>query len=318
MASMSSFSSSVNESCSEEEFQLFKAQLKKVQDLIEEYNNKIVDKTLCADDLADMKSEMKYLTELEQQVTSEKMKSSYVSYKTMSLKMVQESYRICSWLMEKQCSEMDNMFDIDTYVDKIIESCADKEDPLSHINTLFNDAFKNINYFNLSFYGTIKSEEPAETQVLTQTKKDYRKSQKRPLEEQVVPDEVGSETGDNELQITLLRVKRCLKKAVFENQGDPVSFHEFAIDPFSLTYTIENLFHLASLAKDGVIEIERILDNENDEFSTITLAKKKSTNAKPKTDDIISSLFTMNYELWKYYIRKYKITKRMIKQDGDE
>jgi len=40
MASMSSFSSSVNESRSEEEFQLFKAQLKKVQDLIEEYNNK--------------------------------------------------------------------------------------------------------------------------------------------------------------------------------------------------------------------------------------------------------------------------------------
>jgi len=50
-----------------------------------------------------------------------------------------------------------------------------------------------------------------------------------------------------------------LKKAVFDNQGNPVSFHAFAIDPFSLTYTIENLFHLASLAKDGVIEIERIL-----------------------------------------------------------
>uniref|UniRef100_A0A2S2NRY5 Uncharacterized protein n=1 Tax=Schizaphis graminum TaxID=13262 RepID=A0A2S2NRY5_SCHGA len=136
MASMSSFSSSMNESRSEEEFQLFKAQLKKVQDLIEEYNNKIVDKTLCADDLANMKSEMKYLTELEQQVTSEKMKSSYVSYKTMSLKMVQESYRICSWLMEKQCSEMDNMFDIDTYVDKIVYS-------FYYINHLFNNEHYN-------------------------------------------------------------------------------------------------------------------------------------------------------------------------------
>lgn len=46
--------------------------------------------------------------------------SNYVLYKTMSLKMVQESYRICNWLMEKQCSEMDNIFDIDTYVDKIV------------------------------------------------------------------------------------------------------------------------------------------------------------------------------------------------------
>jgi len=69
---------------------------------------------------------------------------------------------------------------------------------------------------------------------------------------------VGSETGDNELQMTLLKVKSCLKKAVLENDGEPVSFHVFAIDPFSLTYTIENLFHLASLVKDGVVKIERV------------------------------------------------------------
>lgn len=47
MASMSSFSSSVNESGSEEEFQLFKTQLKKVQDLIEEYNYKSMCAVLC-------------------------------------------------------------------------------------------------------------------------------------------------------------------------------------------------------------------------------------------------------------------------------
>jgi len=58
------------------------------------------------------------------------------------------------------------------------------------MNTLFKGAFKNIHYFNLSFYGNIKSEEDVETQVLTQSKKEYRKSQKRPLEDLVVPDEV--------------------------------------------------------------------------------------------------------------------------------
>ncbi|XP_025209001.1 EP300-interacting inhibitor of differentiation 3-like [Melanaphis sacchari] len=315
---MSSFSSSVNESSSEEEFQLFKTQLKKVQDFIEECNNKIVNKTLCANDLSLMKIEMKYLTELEQQVTSEKMKSSYVLYKTLSLKMVQESYRICSWLIEKQCSEMDNMFDIDTYVIKIIEACDDKEDPLSHIDTIFNGAFKNINCFNLNFYGNIKSEESAETQVITQSRKEYRKSQKRPLEDQVVPVEVGSDTGDNELQITLSKVKHCLKKALINNQGNPISFYAFAIDPFSLTFTIENLFHLATLVKDHFVEIKRISDGENYEFSTITLAKKRNTNDKPKTDDNISSLFTMNYELWQYYVKKFHITERMIKQDGDD
>jgi len=47
MASMSSFSSSMNESRSEEEFVLFKTQLKKVQDLIEEYNYKSMYDVLC-------------------------------------------------------------------------------------------------------------------------------------------------------------------------------------------------------------------------------------------------------------------------------
>jgi len=58
------------------------------------------------------------------------------------------------------------------------------------MNTLFKGAFKNIHYFNLSFYGNIKSEETVETQVSTQSKKEYRKSQKRHLEDLVVPDEV--------------------------------------------------------------------------------------------------------------------------------
>lgn len=314
---MSSFSSSVDESNSEDEFQMFKTQLTKVQELVGECNNKIIDKTLCADDLIIMKTEMKFLTELEQQVTSKKMKSNYVTYKTISLKMVQESYRICNWLIEKQCSEMDNIFDVNTYVDKIIEVCVNKEDPLGYIDTLFNGVFKNTEYFKLSFYGNIKPEKSTETQVFSQTKREYRKSQKRQLEDQVTPDEVNSEIGDNDLQITLLRVKKCLKKAVLDNQGDPVSFYKFAIDPFSLTFTIENLFHLASLAKDDFIKIERTSGDDNDEFSTITLTKNKSTNPKSKVDDIISSLFTMNHELWQYYIKKYKITTQMIKQDDE-
>lgn len=63
---------------------------------------------------------------------------------------------------------------------------------------------------------------------------------------------------DNELKKTLVKVKSCLKRAVKRNQGKPVSFHKFAIDPFSLTYTIENIFHLASLAKDQYVKIERV------------------------------------------------------------
>jgi hypothetical protein len=36
------------------------------------------------------------------------------------LKILQESFRICNWLMEKECNEIDNIFDINSYIDKIV------------------------------------------------------------------------------------------------------------------------------------------------------------------------------------------------------
>jgi len=53
----------------------------------------------------------------------------------------------------------------------------------------------------------------------------------------------------------MTRVKNCLAQAVSRNNGQPVSFFKFAIDPFSLSHSVENLFHLASLAKDQIVKI---------------------------------------------------------------
>lgn len=61
---------------------------------------------------------------------------------------------------------------------------------------------------------------------------------------------------DDESQLCLKRVHRCLVEAVSNNQGKPICFYKFAIDPFSLTYTVQNVFNLASLVKDGVAKIE--------------------------------------------------------------
>lgn len=68
--------------------------------------------------------------------------------------------------------------------------CDGKEDPLSHLNTLFKGVIKNSDYLNLNFYGNFKSEDVEKKVELTQPKKETRRSQKHPLEELVVPDEV--------------------------------------------------------------------------------------------------------------------------------
>jgi len=61
--------------------------------------------------------------------------------------------------------------------------------------------------------------------------------------------------GDNELQITMTRVKNCLRRAVSNNNGKPISFIKFAVDPFSFPHTVENLFHLSLLVKDKIVKI---------------------------------------------------------------
>lgn len=70
------------------------------------------------------------------------------------------------------------------------DACADKEDPLDHINELFKNAMPNTKYFDLNFFGNIRNEESLEVTVSTQSKKEFKRSQKRPLEELVVPVEV--------------------------------------------------------------------------------------------------------------------------------
>ncbi|VVC25011.1 Non-structural maintenance of chromosome element 4, C-terminal [Cinara cedri] len=312
MNELSSLCSSFDDTQYEEEFLAFKEQLLKVQGLVDKYNNKIIEKTLCQADLVEMSESMKYMTELEQLVTKEKMKSSYVSYKTLSLKMIQESYRICNWLMEKHCDEMDNVFTIDSFMDKVIEATRGK-DPLDHLKTLFAGVYKNTMYMNINFCGNIK---PVGTAVdkpeLVQPKKEIKRSQKRVLETQVIPDEVQDDSGDNELQITLLRITKCLKFAVSNNENQPICFYKFAIDPFSLTYTVENLFNLASLVKDNLIIID---SDKNGHFTTIIDNQKPE---KVNKDNLVSTLFKINHELWQYYIKKYNITERMIEQDREE
>lgn len=59
------------------------------------------------------------------------------------------------------------------------------------------------------------------------------------------------------MQAVIKEVSKCLQRAVQKNNGKPVSFFKFAINPYSLSQTIENCFHLASLVKDRHVIIEK-------------------------------------------------------------
>lgn len=71
-----------------------------------------------------------------------------------------------------------------------MSACDGEANPLKHIDVLFKGVLKNTDCCNLNFYGNIHSFDVDDTSILTQNKREYKKSQKRQLEELVVPNEV--------------------------------------------------------------------------------------------------------------------------------
>lgn len=76
--------------------------------------------------------------------------SNYVSYKSMYLKIVQDSYPLCNWVLEKNFKDMDDVFDVNSFVDKIVSFFIAQTMQLNNYSpnyTLKTNLFLLINLF---------------------------------------------------------------------------------------------------------------------------------------------------------------------------
>ncbi|NXP19860.1 NSE4A protein, partial [Scytalopus superciliaris] len=116
--------------------------------------------------------------------------------------------------------------------------------------------------------GSFKSDPPVAKQRIERQKKASRGEAKRAMPAQLKKMEESHE------EATEKEVERILGilQTLFENDPDtPISFFDFVIDPNSFARTVENMFHVSFLIRDGLAEIKL----DDDELPVIEPTKSR-------------------------------------------
>ncbi|NXK96757.1 NSE4A protein, partial [Formicarius rufipectus] len=116
--------------------------------------------------------------------------------------------------------------------------------------------------------GSFKSDPPVARQRIERQKKASRGEAKRAMPAQLKKMEESHE------EATEKEVERILGilQTLFENDPDtPISFFDFVVDPNSFARTVENMFHVSFLIRDGLAEIKL----DDDELPVIEPTKSR-------------------------------------------
>ncbi|XP_061870783.1 non-structural maintenance of chromosomes element 4 homolog A-like [Colius striatus] len=154
--------------------------------------------------------------------------------------------------------------------------------------------------------GTFKSDPPVPRQWIERQKKAGDGEEKRARLAQLKETEVAPEEATEK---AVERILGLLRAYFHSDANTPISFFDFVIDPNSFARTVENLFHVSFLIKDG--------------FARITLDEDKLPIIEPCEEDEgredarrspsrNPAVISLSHEEWKKVIEAFEITEPMI------
>jgi hypothetical protein len=134
--------------------------------------------------------------------------------------------------------------------------------------------------------------------------------QERPqASETTRPSEV-QQTGDVEEATTkdVQNLLQHLRAALKESQRNAVHYFKFLVHPTSFSQTVENIFHLSFLIKDGRVALELI-----DGQPYISIPKSVATSGQSTKSTRKQAILRIDMSLWQEIIDLYQITEPMIR-----
>lgn len=168
-----------------------------------------------------------------------------------------------------------------------------------------------MNYFRISprptfLLGSL-DKEILMTQKKVRQRKAVDKSSNEELRTKIKELDVNSKENETSTTVTEIeRIFKILKRYFKRTKGTPICLYEFMINPTSFSRTIENIFYVSFLVKDGFAKIyldtdnlpviEPILENEPESFDSNDLAKRKKANTVN-----IQSMVSLNKIEWRVY-----------------
>lgn len=143
-----------------------------------------------------------------------------------------------------------------------------------------------------------------------------RTVQRRPSEaEKKKPQQLQQEEQEESTTKEVQRILKAIHKLTDPEQGTykHVPFFEFITDPTSFPTTIENMFHLSFLVKDGKVKL--YLDEEDVPVVKIDIHHGAVITNTPGTTRAVNPsqvVISMSIQKWKELIEEFNITKSMI------
>ncbi|KAM9285088.1 non-structural maintenance of chromosomes element 4 homolog A [Morus bassanus] len=159
--------------------------------------------------------------------------------------------------------------------------------------------------------GSFKSDPPVPRQRIERQKKTTGGEEKRAMPAQLKKmEESHQEATEKEVE----RILGLLQTHFKNDPGTPISFFDLVIDPNSFARTVENIFHVSFIIRDGFARLKL----DDDKLPIIEPSKdnegRENDHSAGARNQVVISL---NHQEWQEIVETYEITEPMISPPND-
>ncbi|XP_055709529.1 uncharacterized protein LOC129805560 [Phlebotomus papatasi] len=147
---------------------------------------------------------------------------------------------------------------------------------------------------------------PAEKEKVV---KQRAKRARNTLTEEKKPENVSKLKAEQKSSQKINDTYKQITRIYEQRQRKDIPFFELVCDPDSFMATIDNIFHVSFLTREGLLTLR---DNETDEGFPLLRPKSKQTESQV-VKDTTQTVSSINTALWKKCIAKYKIKHPLLK-----
>ncbi|XP_053548616.1 non-structural maintenance of chromosomes element 4 homolog A [Bombina bombina] len=197
-----------------------------------------------------------------------------------------------------------------------MESAEDDSDNDFTVGFLPSDAWQRLGteadkYFKKTptfhyMLGSFKTEPPAVRQKIERQRKTNKTEEKRVMPAQLKKmEESHQEATEKEVE----RILGFLQTYFREDPDTPISFFDFVIDPDSFARTVENIFHVSFIIRDGFARIKL----DQDKLPVIEpVAQENETKVDKDNQPRHQGIISLSQQDWKEIVETFEITEPMI------
>jgi len=122
---------------------------------------------------------------------------------------------------------------------------------------------------------------------------------------------------DNSITRNLDNIRRILKHVWKINGAQPVSYYEFVLNPQDFGKSVENMFYISFLVRDGEVRI--VLDENTGLPSLVHMTPQEKRQLQDRSGgDSKQAVTKLTYGMWKGLVDKLGIVQPMIKENAEE